>query len=156
MVKDYRRYLTIERAMSQNTVASYCSDVEKFLTSYGGKPQEAGPADITDYLSSRTQMSERSQARVISSLRSFFDWLVKEGCITDNPCDRVDSPKLGYYLPNVLSEDEIADTASSELADIRRHMRIQSGKIKDSLQKIISSPAYSKFLREPIITIRQG
>ncbi len=56
----------------------------------------------------------------------------------------------------ILSEEEIADTASSELADIRRHMRIQSGKIRDSLQKIISSPAYSKFLREPIITIRQG
>ena len=56
----------------------------------------------------------------------------------------------------ILSEEEIADTASSELADIRRHMRIQSGKIRDSLQKVISSPAYSKFLREPIITIRQG
>lgn len=56
----------------------------------------------------------------------------------------------------ILSEEEIADSASSELADIRRHMRIQSAKIKDSLQKVISSPAYSKFLREPIITIRQG
>ena len=56
----------------------------------------------------------------------------------------------------ILSEDEIADTASTALADIRRHMRIQSGKIRDSLQKVISSPAYSKFLREPIITIRQG
>ncbi len=56
----------------------------------------------------------------------------------------------------ILSEEDIADTASTELADIRRHMRIQSGKIKDTLQKIISSPAYSKFLREPIITIRQG
>lgn len=56
----------------------------------------------------------------------------------------------------ILSEEEIADTASSTLSDIRRHMRIQSGKIKDSLQKIISSPAYSKFLRDPIITIRQG
>ena len=56
----------------------------------------------------------------------------------------------------ILSEEEIADTASSTLADIRRHMRIQSGKIRDSLQKVISSPAYSKFLREPIITIRQG
>ena len=56
----------------------------------------------------------------------------------------------------ILSEDEIADTASSELADIRRHMRIQSAKIRDGLQKIISSSAYSKFLREPIITIRQG
>ena len=56
----------------------------------------------------------------------------------------------------ILSEEEIADNASSALADIRRHMRIQSGKIRDSLQKVISSPAYSKFLREPIITIRQG
>lgn len=56
----------------------------------------------------------------------------------------------------ILSEEEIADTASTALADIRRHMRIQSGKIRDSLQKIISSPAYSKYLREPIITIRQG
>lgn len=56
----------------------------------------------------------------------------------------------------ILSEDEIADNASPALADIRRHMRIQAGKIRDSLQKVISSPAYSKFLREPIITIRQG
>ena len=55
-----------------------------------------------------------------------------------------------------MSEEEIADTASTTLADIRRHMRIQSGKIKESLQKIISSPAYAKFLRDPIITIRQG
>jgi len=56
----------------------------------------------------------------------------------------------------ILSEEEIADNASPELADIRRHMRIEAGKIKDSLQKMISSPAYSKYLREPIITIRQG
>ncbi len=55
----------------------------------------------------------------------------------------------------ILSEEEIADAASPELADIRRHMRIQSAKIKESLQKIISSPAYSKFLRDPIITLRQ-
>ncbi len=56
----------------------------------------------------------------------------------------------------ILSEEEIADTASSALGDIRRHMRIQSAKIKDTLQKMISSPAYSKLLRDPIITIRQG
>ena len=56
----------------------------------------------------------------------------------------------------ILSEEEIADNASPALSDIRRHMRIQSAKIKDGLQKIISSPAYSKYLREPIITIRQG
>lgn len=56
----------------------------------------------------------------------------------------------------ILSEEEIADNASTALSDIRRHMRIQAGKIRDSLQKVISSPAYSKYLREPIITIRQG
>ena len=56
----------------------------------------------------------------------------------------------------ILSEEEIADNASPELSDIRRHIRIQSGKIRDSLQKVISSPAYAKYLREPIITIRQG
>ncbi|MBQ7415629.1 MAG: endonuclease MutS2 [Oscillospiraceae bacterium] len=56
----------------------------------------------------------------------------------------------------ILSEEEIADNASPALADIRRHMRVQAAKIRDSLQKIISSPSYSKFLREPIITIRDG
>ncbi len=75
-------------------------------------------------------------------------------------------PLFSMLMPNkyfedrifgaILSEEEIADTASTALADIRRHMRIQSGKIRDGLQKVISSPAYSKFLREPIITIRQG
>ncbi len=55
----------------------------------------------------------------------------------------------------ILSEEEIADAASPELADIRRHMRIQSAKIKETLQKMITSPAYSKFLRDPIITLRQ-
>ena len=56
----------------------------------------------------------------------------------------------------ILSEEEIADNASPALSDIRRHMRIQAGKIKDGLQKIISSPAYAKYLRDPIITIRGG
>ena len=55
----------------------------------------------------------------------------------------------------ILSEEEIADAASPELADIRRHMRIQSAKIKESLQKLITSPSYAKFLRDPIITLRQ-
>lgn len=55
---------------------------------------------------------------------------------------------------SIISEEEIADSASSELADIRRHIRIQSSKVRESLQKVISSPTYAKFLREPIITIR--
>ncbi len=56
----------------------------------------------------------------------------------------------------ILSEEEIADSASPELSDIRRHMRQQSSKIRETLQKMISSPSYQKFLREPIVTIRQG
>ena len=107
MLKDYNYYLRMERAMSQNTVASYCSDVEKFLSFYGGRIEDVGAADVQEYLSSRDGLSERSQARVLSSLKSFFDWLVLEKVLNDNPCDRVDGPKIGRYLPNVLSEEEV-------------------------------------------------
>ena len=89
-----------------------------------------------------------------------------KGYLTESDPETVLDPLFHMLTPNkyledrifqaILSEEEIADTASPALADIRRHMRIQSAKIKDSLQKVISSPAYSKFLREPIITIRQG
>lgn len=88
------------------------------------------------------------------------------GYVSDDDPATVFDPLFHSLNPNkyledrifgaILSEEEIADTASPALADIRRHMRIQAGKIRDGLQKIISSPAYSKFLREPIITIRQG
>ena len=55
---------------------------------------------------------------------------------------------------SILSKDEIADAASSELASIRRKIRQQSSKIRESLQKIITSPSYAKILQEPIVTIR--
>lgn len=55
---------------------------------------------------------------------------------------------------SIIAEDEIADGASSELSDIRRHMRIASDKVRTTLQKIISSPYYAKVLQEPIITMR--
>lgn len=55
---------------------------------------------------------------------------------------------------SIIGEDELADSASPELADIRRHMRMMNAKAREALQKIISSPAYSKYLQEPIITIR--
>ena len=90
---------------------------------------------------------------------------VKSYCDEEDKATVLD-PMFRCLVPNkyledrisgaILSEEEIADNASPELSDIRRHMRIQAGKIRDSLQKVISSPAYSKFLREPIITIRQG
>ena len=89
-----------------------------------------------------------------------------KGYVSEDEKPTVLNPLFAALTPNkyledkifgaILSEEEIADNASPELANIRRHMRIQAGKIRDSLQKIISSPAFSKFLREPIITIRDG
>ena len=89
-----------------------------------------------------------------------------KGYVAEDDPETVLDPLFRMLTPNkyledkifgaILSEEELADNASPALADIRRHMRIQAGKIKDGLQKVISSPAYAKFLREPIITIRQG
>ena len=107
ILKDYENYLKIERAMSRNTVASYCSDVRKFLAAVPSQPEYVAPEDIEQYLSGLSQVSKRSQARFLSSLRSFFNWLVLEGSITDNPCDKIESPKLGHYLPEVLSVEEV-------------------------------------------------
>ena len=91
--------------------------------------------------------------------------LVK-GYKNDDDPQTVLDPLFGALSPNkyleerilsaIISEEEIADGASPALADIRRHIRVQNSRIKDSLQKVISSPAYSKYLRDPIITIRQG
>lgn len=55
---------------------------------------------------------------------------------------------------SIVGEDEIADSASSELANIRRKIRAASARVRDCLQKIISSPSYAKVLQEPIITMR--
>ena len=55
----------------------------------------------------------RTQARILSSLRSFFGWLQTEGIITENPCDGIDAPKIGRYLPAVLSVDEVNDIMNS-------------------------------------------
>ncbi len=83
----------------------------------------------------------------------------------DEDADSILKPRFSALTPNkyleekitgaILSEEEIADSASPELSDIRRHIRIQGAKIKDGLQKIISSPSFAKYLRDPIITIRQ-
>lgn len=108
LLRDYRNYLKIERTMSRNTVASYCSDMEMFLSAVPVEVKDVSPSDIEDYLQGRTGISKRSQARILSSLRSFFSWLVIEGVIMDNPCDKVDSPKLGRFLPDVLSVEEVS------------------------------------------------
>jgi integrase/recombinase XerD len=112
IIKDYNNYLRIERAMSQNTVASYCSDVAKFLEFFDTEKRKV-PAerlsaeDINEYIASCPSRSRRSQARLLSALRSFYSWMILEGLVKENPCDRVDMPKLGRYLPDVLAEEEV-------------------------------------------------
>ena len=73
----------------------------------GKKLSGVGTDDIISYLQFRNvpgagmNVSRRTQARILSSLRSFFSWLMQEGYIRDNPCDGVDAPKIGRYLPEV-------------------------------------------------------
>ncbi|HAW07041.1 MAG TPA: tyrosine recombinase XerD, partial [Rikenellaceae bacterium] len=117
-IKGYRTYLQIERGMSCNTYKAYCSDISEFLSCNKGIDlNQICREDITRYLEARSSgatdgvetaaVSKRSQARILSSLRSFFGWLVMEGEISVNPCDGIDSPKLGRYLPAVLSIEEV-------------------------------------------------
>jgi len=107
-IKDYTYYLKVERRMSPNTVASYCSDIEAFLEAVPLSAIEIRPDDIEAYLAGCSdRITKRSQARLLSALRSYFDWMVLEKQIQDNPCDRVDAPKLGKYLPSVLSVVEV-------------------------------------------------
>lgn len=107
-MKGFAYHLRMERKLSPNTVSAYVSDVEDFLVHYGGKPSEAAAEDVEAYFSARAgEISERSQARMLSALRSFFDYLILEGETEINPCDGVDAPKLGRYLPEVLSVEEV-------------------------------------------------
>lgn len=106
---DYSYYLRIERRMSPNTVSAYVSDISSFLDSTGLDAKSVNSGDIVDYVASRGQsLSKRSQARLLSSFRSFFDWLILEGERAENPCDSVDAPKMGRYLPEVLSVEEVS------------------------------------------------
>lgn len=110
----YAYHLAVERQLSQNTSASYCSDVRALLENCHRSPLEIEPNDITAFFSSNSEvLSKRSQARFLSAFRSFFDYLILEGERQDNPCSSLDSPKLGRYLPQVLSVEEVDAIISS-------------------------------------------
>lgn len=124
-IKGFRTYLRLERGMSLNTYNSYSSDVREFASWLAS---ESGPGitlektageNIRQYISSRIDpdggqvITGRTQARILSSLRSFFGWLQTEGITTENPCDGIDAPKIGRYLPAVLSVDEVNDIMNS-------------------------------------------
>ena len=101
----------MERGLSPNTVKAYTADIEgfyEFLRHRGVTLRDASSSDISDYIISVSDyLSKRSQARLLSSFNSFFDYLVSEGERKDNPSSAVDSPKLGKYLPVVLSVEEV-------------------------------------------------
>lgn len=111
ILSGYNYYLKVERGFSPNTVKAYTADIEgfyEFLRHRGVTLRDASSSDISDYIISVSDyLSKRSQARLLSSLNSFFDYLVSEGERKDNPSSAVDSPKLGKYLPVVLSVEEV-------------------------------------------------
>ena len=107
MFRLFEYYLKIECAMSPNTVASYISDLTAFFSAVGKDPKDVVPEDIISYFAETTTLSKRSQARVLSSLHSFYKWMIMEGEMTDNPSDAIEAPKLGKYLPAVLSVEEV-------------------------------------------------
>ena len=104
ILKDFSFYLKVERRLSANTAAAYTGDVEGFFSACSLMPGEVCKEDIREHIAARAgKISKRSQARLLSSLKAFFDWCIVEGERKDNPCDAVDFPKLGQYLPEVLS-----------------------------------------------------
>lgn len=104
--------------MSDNTVSAYCSDVLSFIRKSGISPRAISTKDIEDYFSIHSDdISRRTQARKLSSLKAFCDWMVIEGDRTDNPCEAIDSPKIGVYLPDVLSVEEISAIIDSVKCD---------------------------------------
>ena len=108
ILKDFSFYLKVERRLSANTAAAYTGDVEGFFSACSLMPGEVCKEDIREHIAARAgKISKRSQARLLSSLKAFFDWCIVEGERKDNPCDSVDFPKLGQYLPEVLSVEEV-------------------------------------------------
>ena len=108
LLNEFSCFLSVERRMSPNTVQAYCADVAGFLKWAGDTSVPSVGADaICDYLASRAAgVSRRTQARELSSLTRFFDFLKLEGLCAANPCVTVDAPKIGRYLPCVLSVSE--------------------------------------------------
>lgn len=110
---DYKSYLQIERNLSKNSIDSYISDIYKltnFLNDFNieSDPISIQKEDIQQFIYEIAKIvSPRTQARIISGLRSFFDYLIFEDYREDNPLDLIQSPKIGRKLPDTLSKPEI-------------------------------------------------
>lgn len=113
LISDYLYYLKIERGLSENSILNYEMDMLKlvnYLNSYelGFTPITISKIDVQQFIYEIAKvMHERSQARIISGLRGFFDYLIFEDYRVDNPMDLIESPKIGQKLPDTLSIEEI-------------------------------------------------
>ncbi|MFT6838895.1 MAG: integrase/recombinase XerD [Sediminicola sp.] len=112
-LQDYRYYLKIERGLSNNSIQNYCLDVEKLIlflntNTIQENPVNIGKETVQQFIYEIAKVvNPRSQARIISGLKSFFNYLVFEDYRNDNPMDLIESPKVGRKLPDTLSEVEI-------------------------------------------------
>ena len=112
-LKDYQLYLRIERGLSKNSIENYSLDINKLIAYLDSNKINVSPISITTEAIQQfiyevaKQVNPRSQSRLISGLRSFFNYLVFEDYRKDNPLELIESPKIGRKLPDTLSEEEI-------------------------------------------------
>ncbi|WP_457617391.1 site-specific tyrosine recombinase XerD [Lutibacter sp.] len=112
-LKDYRFYLKIEKGLAQNSINSYSSDVQRLISfleenHINSSPISIQKTDIQQFIYNLSKtVNARTQARVLSGLRNFFNYLVFEDYREENPTDLIEAPKIGRKLPDTLSEAEI-------------------------------------------------
>ena len=114
LIKGYENYLKIEKSLSSNTVDAYIRDINKMDGFFNNEDSSKKITSIShenfqNYLSqlNEQKINARSQSRVISSIRSFFKYLMIEKIIHNNPSELLENPKTGKKLPEFLTIDEI-------------------------------------------------
>ena len=120
LISEFLRYLLIDKGYSNNTIESYKRDLNKFLEYIKDKSiDKISKEDLKNYIKylKKENLSEKSIARNISSLKSFYKFLVIEKYITHNPSDVLFLPKVKKSLPNTLTEDEVLKLLDIELTD---------------------------------------
>lgn len=108
----YRQYLKLEKGLSQNTVDAYLTDLDKlhaFLTIEGLHFLDVTTQNIEQFASGLHDIGihPRSQARILSGIRSFYKFLVMDDYLDSDPTALIESPRLGEHLPDVLTVEEI-------------------------------------------------
>lgn len=110
--KDFENFLKLERNLSVNTIKSYRSDLKKlefYLSKTSAKKLSfIGPGIVREFLYEQSKrVSAKTQGRIISTLKTFFNFLVLEKLINDSPIENIDYPKIDSKIPLVLTTDEI-------------------------------------------------